>query len=516
MSIYSSLGLDTKPFNKALNDAEKNMINSAKRMDKHVKGIGKSVSPGANIKDKINNFSGGLDAGGVGGGKLGKMGNLFTSKMALAAAAVGVAIKAVATALDYYQQKRRDAVEVDKMNIESLNKVIETRKKEREEIKKSVDALGKYGEKAKLTNEEQVRAALEIEKLNNRGVGGAYVEGDQVVGFDYLKNELQEKNRASQIAELKAQERMIKSQISNQRELVKVSEKQRYSDAFLKTTYVKDAEDAAKAMSALVDQLGELSKERRKLEKESNPKAEKKRISDERKILEARLKDMEKSRSDKDKDSAERNMTEQQKLLELEKEIQAEKTKLKEEEIKISKDKAFQEKWKEAKGSDSYERNQNQLLKDEIRLQERKLELEEKERELKEAKERQNKNFKKHISDQAKSLKIKALENAGLKHQAQLEKALDDAKRAKGADLNDAEKQQVERLVQLQQQLENIPKLNFNGLDIKTNQLTSRGGFKSGAVSTDIDKVNKSIEGYTKQQVVIANQILEEIKNIGG
>ena len=91
------------------------------------------------------------------------------------------------------------------------------------------------------------------------------------------------------------------------------------------------------------------------------------------------------------------------------------------------------------------------------------------------------------------------MESAGLGRQAAEQRALFDAERRKGGKLTDAERDSVSRLADLTWKMQNLPQMRMGDLSIKTNSLTSRGGFQGGAVLPDKDQVNKAISVSVKQ-----------------
>lgn len=94
----------------------------------------------------------------------------------------------------------------------------------------------------------------------------------------------------------------------------------------------------------------------------------------------------------------------------------------------------------------------------------------------------------------------------------QIQKRIRDLEQANGVSLTDYQKKDVETLFDLEEKLKKISKfkLDLSGMDIKTNDLTARGGFQTGAVLPDIVSINKSIRDYSAK----TSQTINEIKNI--
>ena len=117
----------------------------------------------------------------------------------------------------------------------------------------------------------------------------------------------------------------------------------------------------------------------------------------------------------------------------------------------------------------------------------------------------------KDLNKQFDDLQHQAEKKFGNVKQAEIDKAKRDAREKKGSDLTDEEEKRIEKLVELQMKLNNFPQLSLQGLDIKTNSLTSRGGFQTGAVETSTDRINNQIANYNKAQCDLLNQIKQEI-----
>lgn len=88
-----------------------------------------------------------------------------------------------------------------------------------------------------------------------------------------------------------------------------------------------------------------------------------------------------------------------------------------------------------------------------------------------------------------------------------------DIEKANNISLSSDQKDKIEKLTKIQFQLGDLEKIkpNLSNLDIKTNQLTARGGFSTGAVvMADKDRINQQIANYNQRQA----NLLQQIKNI--
>ena len=116
------------------------------------------------------------------------------------------------------------------------------------------------------------------------------------------------------------------------------------------------------------------------------------------------------------------------------------------------------------------------------------------------------------LKEQAYGLQNQAMHKVGLGKEADVQKALRDAEKQKGAKLDENETALVKSIADLTYKMghETLPQLG--DLSIKTNTLTSRGGFASGAVMPDKDAVNKAVARFNETQC----QLLENIKGLIG
>ena len=124
--------------------------------------------------------------------------------------------------------------------------------------------------------------------------------------------------------------------------------------------------------------------------------------------------------------------------------------------------------------------------------------------------------LQKSQKDEAESLYDRALRAAGRSKEADERAALKKARDTKGSDLTEDEKQNTLSLLQLSSQLTNLQNgPNFGDLSIKTNDLTSRGGFQGGAVVPDKDKYNQQIAEHNKSILSVVQRIESMVGRFG-
>lgn len=99
--------------------------------------------------------------------------------------------------------------------------------------------------------------------------------------------------------------------------------------------------------------------------------------------------------------------------------------------------------------------------------------------------------------------------------QAEKNKLIRQYEKKLGGELSDAHIDSIDRFLSLKNELENIPKINLSEAQIKTNSLTSRGGWAGGAVTPDVNRVNQQIYGQTTNINTLLGRILTELANVG-
>jgi len=104
--------------------------------------------------------------------------------------------------------------------------------------------------------------------------------------------------------------------------------------------------------------------------------------------------------------------------------------------------------------------------------------------------------LKSNLTDQTRDLLDAAKRSAGLDREADTDKAIREAEKTKRGKLDDDERAYVQKLVDLSWAVsgqEENPLAWKPDLSSRTNELTARGGFSSGAVIPSTEQINKSI-----------------------
>lgn len=84
-----------------------------------------------------------------------------------------------------------------------------------------------------------------------------------------------------------------------------------------------------------------------------------------------------------------------------------------------------------------------------------------------------------------------------------------------GVKLSKSQKNAIKTLIDVESEIADMPKLSFKGMEIKTDELTARGGNAGGAVAPDKNAVNAQIRDYSRNQVKLLTDIKQTLKNAG-
>lgn len=162
--------------------------------------------------------------------------------------------------------------------------------------------------------------------------------------------------------------------------------------------------------------------------------------------------------------------------------------------------------------SAEYEKADALRLENELR--ERGLSLSEQELETakKTAKERNSVTLQSNLTDQTRNLLNAAKRSVGLDKEADEDKAIREAEKAKRGKLDDDERAYVQKLVDLSRAVsgQEEPPLAWKpDLSSRTNELTARGGFSTGAVMPSAEQINKSILSELQSKFKLLGEIKE-------
>lgn len=182
---------------------------------------------------------------------------------------------------------------------------------------------------------------------------------------------------------------------------------------------------------------------------------------------------------------------------------------------KLSEQSAFELKYAQFLAAKEFDKAA--ALKQEYNLKQQNLKLDDvaKKKLLDEEKARKALALKESLKEQAVGLNDQALRQAGQVREADLAKAYRDAEKQKGRKLDDDEKALVGQIAGLTYNLNHNPPPQLGDLSVRTNALTSRGGFSTGAVVPDVENYNKNIANYARQLLDTVQEIKPLLEKLG-
>lgn len=182
---------------------------------------------------------------------------------------------------------------------------------------------------------------------------------------------------------------------------------------------------------------------------------------------------------------------------------------------KLTEQSAYEAEYQKLLTAGEYDKAAALKLEKELRDQNLKLTEEETRELLEQRKVLREQSLRKNLRDQAFGLYGQALEASGRGEEAARQKALRDAEQTKGGKLTEAETALVEKLSGLQYAGRTAAVPYAGDLAVKTNALTSRGGFQGGVKAADTEKLAREACSYNKRQADAAEKIKQLLENLG-
>ena len=163
----------------------------------------------------------------------------------------------------------------------------------------------------------------------------------------------------------------------------------------------------------------------------------------------------------------------------------------------------------------NYEAYEAEKLRLEMKRQGKKLTEEETQELLEQRKALKELNLRQNLQEQAYGLYGEAMTKAGRGREFEEQKALRDARKAKGGELSEEETAMVKQLSAISYAMANTRETSLGDTSVKTNSLTARGGFAGGAKLPESDKINREIANTNKQQLEQMKQIATICEKLG-
>lgn len=470
MPMDAKLTLDKKKADAGLKQFERDAEQTGKRVTRKLSASSSQASAVKSTTKEMSDIESlkvGIEAAGFGGDKLEKLGKFSGArKLAIAAGAFAVAVKAVTTAIEYFKQKLQNTIEVLGDNVQENKRTYtamqERHKKELEAIQTLRMANNMRGDStAKLSQQLPALGTISRYSEHYNHVLSYNRETGNLSGIDETEQIIRERQRLELIDNLKRQEQDILEQKKNW---------QSVSESLISTK--AEIATAGDKLKELDKELIEVRNAAENLEKYDYAQERRKSAAN---FVSSNLK-------------PERELQLQEKINELRASGNHDEADALELELEL-----LQKKLDVTK--DISEEDRKALLDQKRRI-----------REMRAAQWRQSQN------DSVQSLRERIMTMSGRGREAEISRALRDAERSKGSKLTDDEASKVKELASLTYQLNNIPRIDPSKF-ASTNELTSRGGFAS-AGERSFDLVIKAVQENAKTTSSLLTKINEKLDKL--
>lgn len=467
--ITTEIVADDSQVERTLKKVENQAQKTGKAVDRATGGRGGSGgSVPRRAVEAPDQLEKGLRAGGLEGisGRVGDFADLGAGKLALAAGVIGVVIQGVTTALEYMRQEVANTAEMLANNVKELQQTFNDQKARH---KTELDALKQLRELNK-AGDSPARAVLQQQALQtltrtHKGLPTGLDENGNITNLDEAERIVMEKQNRELQDNLARQAQEIDKQIKLWNEVI--------DNPFSTKT---DVTNAGQKIQELANQRNSVAKQRNEL----------------------RQFDYDDFKRQRD---AERQLKSDQ---------------FYENEIKLQKQQLHLQSLKN-KGLDEEYARQKAIYD----IQNRGLEVNEEaiRRQLALQRANADERFKGDQNKRAEELKFQAEQKLRTPEQQAVAAALRAAEAAKkaagGGSLTKPEREREEQIAKLNYKLNNLPQLNLGDISTKTNALTARGGFASGIVRPQADRVNNQIMLNTQATNRLIQTVIGEIQKLG-
>ena len=467
--ITTEIVADDSQLERTLKKVENQAKKTGKAVDRATGGRGGSGgSVPRRAVEAPDQLEKGLRAGGLEGisGRVGDFADLGAGKLALAAGAIGVVIQGVTTALEYMRQEVANTAEMLANNVKELQQTFNDQKARH---KTELDALKQLRE---LNNagDSPARAVLQQQALQtltrtHKGLPTGLDENGNITNLDEAERSVMVKQNRELQDNLARSAQETDKQIKLWNEVI--------DNPFSTKT---DVANAGQKIQELANQRDSVAKQRNELRQFDYDDFKRRR-------------------------DAERQLKSDQ---------------FYENEIKLQKQQLHLQSLKN-KGLDEEYARQKAIYD----IQNRGLEVNEEaiRRQLALQRANADERFKGDQNKRAEELKFQAEQKLRTPEQQAIAAALRAAEAAKkaagGSSLTKPEREREEQIAKLNYKLNNLPRLNLGDISTKTNALTARGGFASGIVRPQADRVNNQIMLNTQATNRLIQTVIGEIQKLG-
>ena len=464
--------------------------------------VGKLKKGFAAIREELNKTTGGagkfLETFLAGGGGIG-----------IIMAGVGAAIKMIGTAYNTLRQRLQENAEQYSRNSASIRETAEANEAVRQKTDGYLSKLQELSSAEKLSNSQKAEAIKLIGDLS-KNYGDLGIKIDEVTGkltgVDAAVVKKLQQDKSKRTAEIEAELKQIQNEIKQQKEIRDTAGVPVWFGGNTRVGGEEEIKAASQKIEELNKRAAELNKRRVEV-KRSDP------VEEFRKKQKAEVEDLKKQLADQRKITSESLATAKQsedgsdpsdKIAYLQKQ----RDRHQQETLDPLQKKIDHAEWRvlSTKGDDQIEA-ERQLLQLQIAQQK---ELEKSyslEKQIRDIRRQSAEAVKKDLHNKGFDLYGQAMTQAGFGKEFAQEKALRDARQIKGSDLTQGEVEKVKQLSALTYDFSQRREASLGDLSVKTNSLTARGGFMTGAVKPDSDKYNREILATNKSLLSSLKQI---------
>ena len=427
--------------------------------------------------------------------------------------------KMVATVYNNWRQRLQENAELHSSNAANIREKAEANEQLRQKTDGYLSRLQELASQEQLSNSNKAEAKKLIDELTS-SYGDLGVQVDKVTGkltgVDAAVVRKIQHDKAQRLSEIEAELKQVREEKKQQIEIRDSAGIPIWFDGNTRIGGKEETENAAKKIDELDKRLAELNNKRLEI-KRSDPvnefrQEQKARVKDLKKSFDEQLDNFRQQRDDDDF-SAESNVdskiANRQKLIDRHK---IEKLQPLQKKIKYAESQVI------SSSDDNRveaEKNLLELRKEFQKELEKSYSWEKQIREIKKQQSQQQEQLNKNIQEQAFNLRGQIMAQSGSAKEFAQEKALRSAKEIKGSALTESERNQVLKLAEISFNLSNRRE-NFTGdMSIKTNALTSRGGFQGGAAVPSSDRYNKEISQTCKSLLTTLQRIENISKDLG-
>ena len=428
--------------------------------------------------------------------------------------------KIVQTVYNNWRQRLQENAELHSRNSTSIRESAEANEQMRQKTDGFLSKLQELSSAERLSNSQKAEAVKLIGDLK-KSYGDLGIKVDEVAGkltgVDSAVVKKLQRDKARRSAEIEAELKQVQSEIKQQREIRDTAGIPIWFGGNTRVGGEEETKAASQQIEELSKRAAELNKKRLEVRR-SDP------VEEFRKQQKAAVEDLKKQLAEQKKITSDSSdMSDQSDPSDKIAFLQKQRDRHQQETLDPLQKKInyAQMRVSSTTGDDKVEA-EKQLLQLKIAQQQELQKAYALEKQIKEVKDQQtqaaaqaSEKLQKNIKNQGFTLYGQAMTQAGFGKEFAQQKALRDAREVKGSDLTESEKSSVLKLAELSFGLSQRREPALGDLSVKTNALTSRGGFQGGAAVASAERFNREILQTNKSTLSTLKQIQKVCENLG-